>query len=93
MLQLKLTAVVHAGSWGENGGGHRQAELGLSGPGLLHPGWAAGGVAVGGHIPSIRVNVGQPHSKNALVQRALASPHISTFLSCKKGTEIFLLCS
>lgn len=71
-------------------------ERGVSGCGILNPSRAAAGLTMGGHIPSIRVDVGQPHLKNTLVQRVLASPHISPFLSChgdgglKKGTEIFL---
>lgn len=55
------------------------AGAGISGCGILHPSWAAAGMAVGGHVPSIRVDVGQPLLKNALV---LASPHVSPFLSC-----------
>lgn len=43
------------------------AGAGISGCGILHPSWAAAGMAVGGHVPSIRVDVGQPCLKNALV--------------------------
>lgn len=57
------------------------ARAGISGCDILHPSWAAAGMTVGGHVPSIRVDVGQSHLKNALVQCVLASPHVSLFLS------------
>lgn len=95
MLQLESMAAVPAGSGGEDGEGAGRQSRGVSGCGILHPSWAAAGVALGGHIPSIRVDVGQPRLKNALVQCGLTSLQISPFLSCrgnrglKKGTEIF----
>lgn len=63
MLQFELMAVVPVGA-GVAGGQGLQQPASLLG---------CGGVALGGHVPGIKVDVGQPRLKRALVQRALAS--------------------
>lgn len=88
MLQLEPTAVVPVWSWGEDGAGRAGGQC------LQHPASQLG-CCRGGHVPSIRVDVGQPRLKNHRVQHALASLHTSAFFSCqgdgslKKGTKIF----